>query len=73
MIAIVAVMIMYAAWIIVEQAYISKILQILSIQHIKLFRIIAARQPGLDMLMSAASELGDKYGIIGCIWLSIHF
>ena len=35
--------------------------------------MIAQREKKLDMMMSLASELGDKYGIIGCIWLSIHF
>jgi len=73
LVALVTVMALYGAWVLIEHAYLSSLLQGLSFHHIKLFRMIAKREKTLDFLMSIASELGDKYGIIGCIWLSIHF
>ena len=48
-------------------------LQALSIQHIKMFRIVAERQKHLDHLFTLVSHIGDKFGIIGCIWVSVHF
>lgn len=45
----------------------------MSFQHIKKFRAIAAKVKHLDLAFSLISQLGDKYGIIACIWFSIHF
>ena len=38
-----------------------------------MFRIIAKSQPLLDSLFSVISLFGDKEGVIGNIWLAIHF
>ena len=52
---------------------IKDVLTELSLQHIKMFRVIAAKQRQWDVLFEIASQIGDKYGIIGYIWISIHF
>lgn len=49
------------------------ILYELSIVHIKQFRQIAKKVKHLDLAFSLISQLGDKYGILACIWISIHF
>lgn len=64
---------LFVSWVIIEQNYIKNVLVALSIQHIKMFRIIAERQQSLDLLFTLISHVGDKFGIIGCIWVSVHF
>jgi len=72
-VALLIIILTYVAWIYVEQNYLKSFLVDLSIQHIKKYREIAAKVKYSDLFFSLVSQAGDKYGIIACIWISIHF
>jgi hypothetical protein len=64
---------LYFGWVQFELHVLNAPLYALSLEHIKLFRAHAEQHKYMDVLMTALSQVGDKFGLFGAMCISHHF
>ena len=70
---LVILILIYVAWIHFEHKFVNPKLENITVFHIKELQKTYKDSKLMNDFMDIFSALGDKYGVVGCVWFSFHF